>query len=78
VGFDPPKLGHRRTAANGRHAAQVAVTKRHRRLATQCQGDVPGRLRAFLLGDLCDAWQRTAVLLERGDVAHDEHVRMSG
>src|SRR5258705_9666941 len=74
---EPAEIRNCGAAANRRHIAVVVITERLEPRACDRTKDVLGGMGPFLFGDLGDAGQRLAVLLECADVAGNEDGGMS-
>ncbi len=73
----PPEVGDRRGAADGRHVAVVAVPEGEPLAPFERAQDVARRVAPLLHRHLRHAGQQRAVLLEAGEIADDEHVGVS-
>ena len=74
----PAEIGNGRRTSDRGHIAGIAVVKRCGGLPGRKPQDVPGGVRALLLGDLRHAGQRlTGLVNERGQVPDDEDVRVA-
>src|SRR5215469_18568850 len=75
--MNPPEVDNRGGATDGRQGTFVYVAERLERLAANRMNDVARRMPPFLHRGRSDSRHRLSVLLQRSEIADDEHTRLA-